>query len=119
AYFLVALPAGLFMNRYGYKKGIILGLILYALGAFLFYPAAELMSFEFFLLAIFVIASGLTCLETAANPYVTVLGPPQTGAFRLNLSQCFNGVGAFSGPLIAASLFFGGGESTGGELESV
>ena len=119
AYFLVALPAGLFMNRYGYKKGIILGLILYALGAFLFYPAAELMSFEFFLLAIFVIASGLTCLETAANPYVTVLGPPQTGAFRLNLSQCFNGVGAFSGPLIAASLFFGGGTSTGGELESV
>ena len=119
AYFLVALPAGLFMNRYGYKKGIILGLILYALGAFLFYPAAELMSFEFFLLAIFVIASGLTCLETAANPYVTVLGPPQTGAFRLNLSQCFNGVGAFSGPLIAASLFFGRGESTGGELESV
>ncbi len=119
AYFLVALPAGLFMNRYGYKKGIILGLILYALGAFLFYPAAELMSFEFFLLAIFVIASGLTCLETAANPYVTVLGPPQTGAFRLNLSQCFNGVGAFSGPLIAASLFFGEGADTGGELESV
>lgn len=119
AYFLVALPAGLFMNRFGYKRGIILGLILYALGAFLFYPAAELMSFEFFLLAIFVIASGLTCLETAANPYVTVLGPPATGPFRLNLSQCFNGVGAFSGPLIAASLFFGSGEASGKELESV
>lgn len=119
AYFLVALPAGIFMTRFGYKKGIILGLILYALGAFLFYPAAEMMSFEFFLLAIFVIASGLTCLETAANPYVTVLGPPETGAFRLNLSQSFNGVGALSGPLIAASLFFGEGEDSGGELDSV
>lgn len=119
AYFLVALPAGLFMTRFGYKKGIILGLILYALGAFLFYPAAEMMSFEFFLLAIFVIASGLTCLETAANPYVTVLGPPATGAFRLNLSQSFNGVGALSGPLIAASLFFGEEETSGGELGSV
>src|SRR5688572_1263878 len=119
AYFLVALPAGLFMNKYGYKKGIILGLILYAIGAFLFYPAAEQMSFNFFLFATFVIASGLTCLETAANPYVTVLGPPETGTFRLNLSQCFNGVGAFLGPLIAASLFFGGEEKSGGELDSV
>ena len=119
AYFLVALPAGLFMNKYGYKKGIILGLILYAIGAFLFFPAAEQMSFNFFLFATFVIASGLTCLETAANPYVTVLGPPETGTFRLNLSQCFNGVGAFLGPLIAASLFFGGEEKSGGELDSV
>lgn len=119
AYFLIALPAGLFMNRYGYKKGIILGLILYAIGAFLFYPAAEEMSFNFFLFATFVIASGLTCLETAANPYVTVLGPPETSTFRLNLSQCFNGVGAFLGPLIAAELFFGGGEESGGELDSV
>jgi FHS family L-fucose permease-like MFS transporter len=119
AYFVAALPAGIFMNKYGYKKGIILGLLLYAIGAFLFYPAAQMMSFEFFLVAIFVIASGLACLETAANPYVTVLGPPETGAFRLNLSQCFNGVGAFSGPLIAASLFFGEGADTGGELKSV
>ena len=119
AYFLIALPAGLFMNRYGYKKGIILGLILYSIGAFLFYPAAEQMSFNFFLFATFVIASGLTCLETAANPYVTVLGPPEKGTFRLNLSQCFNGVGAFLGPLIAANLFFGGGEQAGEELDSV
>jgi FHS family L-fucose permease-like MFS transporter len=74
AYFLVALPAGIFMNKYGYKKGIILGLFLYAAGAFLFYPAAQQSSFNFFLLALFIIASGLTCLETAANPYVTVLG---------------------------------------------
>jgi MFS transporter, FHS family, L-fucose permease len=107
AYFLIALPAGLFMNKYGYKKGIILGLLCYALGAFLFYPAAERSSFNFFLLALFILASGLTCLETAANPYVTVLGNQETSESRLNLSQCFNGVGAFLGPIIAASLFFG------------
>lgn len=106
AYFLMALPAGLFMNKYGYKKGIILGLLLYAAGAFLFYPAAMQLSFNFFLIALFILACGLTCLETAANPYVTVLGDPKTSAFRLNLSQCFNGVGSFIGPIIAANLFF-------------
>ena len=107
AYFLIALPAALFMNRYGYKKGIIAGLLLYAAGAFLFYPAAQQSSFNFFLLALFIIASGLACLETAANHYVTVLGKPETSEFRLNLSQCFNGVGSFIGPIIAANLFFG------------
>jgi len=116
AYFLIALPAGLFMNKYGYKKGIILGLLCYAVGAFLFYPAAEKSSFNFFLLALFILASGLTCLETAANPYVTVLGTPETSESRLNLSQCFNGVGAFLGPIIAASLFFGKGNNN---LDSV
>lgn len=120
AYFLVALPAGLFMNKYGYKKGIIMGLLLYALGAFLFYPAAQQANFNFFLLALFILASGLTCLETAANPYVTVLGDPETSEFRLNLSQCFNGVGSFIGPVIAASLFFGNSsDSNGDNLDSV
>ncbi len=120
AYFLVALPAGLFMNKYGYKKGIIVGLLLYAIGAFLFYPSAQLQSFEFFLLALFVLASGLTCLETAANPYVTVLGKAETATFRLNLSQCFNGVGSFIGPIIAASLFFNEGPvQKGNQLGSV
>jgi FHS family L-fucose permease-like MFS transporter len=118
AYFCEALPAGIFMNKYGYKKGILLGLILYAAGAFLFFPAAEQMSFNFFLFATFVIASGLTCLETAANPYVTVLGAPETGPFRLNLSQCFNGVGSFIGPVIAANLFFGDDQNSG-DLASV
>ncbi|MFT3703336.1 MAG: L-fucose:H+ symporter permease [Agriterribacter sp.] len=120
AYFLIALPAGLFMNRFGYKKGIIMGLLLYATGALLFYPAAQLASFEFFLGALFILASGLTCLETAANPYVTVLGKPETSEFRLNLSQCFNGVGSFIGPIIAAKVFFG--DTTGkdtGNLDSV
>jgi len=120
AYFLVALPAGLFMNKYGYKKGVILGLLLYAIGAFLFYPAAEQSSFNAFLLALFILASGLACLETAANPYVTVLGAPETSATRLNLSQCFNGVGSFLGPIIASYLFFGEGSSDGGSnLDSV
>ncbi len=120
AYFLVALPAGLFMNRFGYKKGIIMGLLLYALGALLFYPAAENASFNFFLLALFILASGLACLETAANPYVTVLGPPETSTNRLNLAQCFNGVGSFLGPIIAAYLFFSDApQSGGGNLESV
>jgi FHS family L-fucose permease-like MFS transporter len=118
AYFLVALPAGIFMNKYGYKKGIILGLFLYAAGAFLFYPAAQQSSFNFFLLALFIIASGLTCLETAANPYVTVLGSPETSETRLNLSQCFNGVGSFLGPIIASYLFFGGDKGAG-NLDSV
>lgn len=108
AYFLMALPAGLIMKRYGYKIGIIIGLFLYTIGAFLFYPAADIKSFEFFLLALFIIACGLTCLETAANPYITVLGPAKTSEFRLNLSQSFNGVGSFLGPIIAAELFFGG-----------
>ena len=106
AYFIVALPAGLFMNRYGYKRGIILGLLLYACGAFVFYPASEASSFNLFLLALFILASGLACLETAANPYVTVLGEPETATTRLNLSQCFNGVGSFLGPVIASYLFF-------------
>ncbi|MEX6687485.1 L-fucose:H+ symporter permease [Danxiaibacter flavus] len=117
AYFLIALPAGIMMNKYGYKRGIITGLLCYAVGAFLFYPAAQMASFNFFLLALFILAAGLTCLETAANPYVTVLGDPVTSETRLNLSQCFNGLGAFLGPVIAADLFFGSSDK--GNLDSV
>jgi len=111
AYFILAFPAGMFMNRYGYKKGIIIGLLLFSSGAFLFYPAAQQANFNFFLIAFFVLASGLACLETAANPYITVLGVPEKSAARLNLSQSFNGVGTIIGPLIAAKLFFGEGNS--------
>lgn len=119
AYFLIALPAGIFMHRFGYKKGIITGLLLYTVGAFLFYPAAQLSSFNFFLLAMFILASGITFLETAANPYVTVLGDPKTSEFRLNLSQSFNGVGSFIGPIIAANVFFGNSSNSESELDSV
>lgn len=116
AYFLMALPAGMFMNKFGYKKGIILGLLLYATGAFLFFPAAGALSFDFFLLALFILACGLACLETAANPYVTVLGDKATSEQRLNLSQCFNGLGSFLGPIIGGKLFFGSGS---GDLTTV
>lgn len=116
AYFLMAFPAGMFMNKFGYKKGIILGLLLYATGAFLFYPAANALNFDFFLLALFILACGLACLETAANPYVTVLGDPATSEQRLNLSQCFNGLGSFLGPIIGGKLFFGSGT---GDLTTV
>lgn len=121
AYFLIALPAGIFMNKAGYKKGIMAGLLLYAAGALLFYPSASMASFPFFLLSLFILASGLTFLETAANPYITVLGKPETSAFRLNLSQSFNGVGSFIGPIIGGMLFFGNEKTTGadGNLNNV
>jgi FHS family L-fucose permease-like MFS transporter len=120
AYFIAAIPAGLLMKKMGYKKGIIAGLLLYATGATLFYPSAQIASFEFFLLSLFILASGLTFLETAANPYVTVLGDTKTAEFRLNLSQSFNGVGSFIGPIIGGLLFFKGEvESSDGDLGSV
>ncbi|HYG07220.1 MAG TPA: L-fucose:H+ symporter permease [Stenotrophomonas sp.] len=106
AYFLWALPAAALMERAGYKTGILLGLGLYAAGALLFVPATASASYPMFLFALFVIASGLGCLETAANPYVTVLGAPATAARRLNLSQSFNGLGQFVGPLLGGLLFF-------------
>lgn len=103
-YFVMAIPAGLVMNKYGYKSGIILGLLIFAGGAFLFYPAAGTRTYGLFLFALFIIASGLTFLETAANPYVTVLGDEHTATQRLNLSQSFNGLAASLAPL--AGKFF-------------
>ncbi len=110
AYFLMALPAGAFMKRYGYRKGIIMGLLLFAIGAFGFIPAAFLHSATTFLIALFVIACGLCILETAANPYSTILGPSASAAQRLNLSQSFNGLGWILGPLVGGLLIFGASE---------
>jgi FHS family L-fucose permease-like MFS transporter len=107
-YAVMAIPAGLIMNRFGYKKGIIFGLLTYAAGAFLFMPAAQIQTFEFTLFCLFVIACGLTCLETAANPFSTVLGPKETSEQRLNLSQSFNGLGWIMGPAIGGLLILGG-----------
>lgn len=107
AYFLMALPAGRFMRRFGYKRGILAGLSLFALGAFAFVPAAYLHSAAPFLAALFIIACGLCILETAANPYATVLGPSDSAAQRLNLSQSFNGLGWILGPLVGGALIFG------------
>ncbi len=114
AYFLMAIPAGIFMKKYGYKKGIILGLLLFAIGAFSFIPAALMHSSTPFLIALFIIACGLCILETAANPYSTVLGPKESAAQRINLSQSFNGLGWILGPLVGGTLIFGApeGDST-------
>ncbi|PST83063.1 L-fucose:H+ symporter permease [Pedobacter yulinensis] len=111
-YLAMAIPAGLFMKRFGYQRGIILGLIIFAVGAFLFYPAAKLASFLPFLLALFVLACGLAFLETAANPYSTILGPKEYAARRINISQSFNGLGWILGPLMGG-LFIFGAESSG------
>lgn len=107
-YFLLAIPAGKFMERFGYKGGIIFGLCLFAIGAFLFFPAATTRSYAFFLLAIFIIACGLAFLETAANPYIAVLGDPATSTQRLNFAQSFNGLAAFLAPLMGSAFILSG-----------
>jgi FHS family L-fucose permease-like MFS transporter len=104
AYFVMALPAGFIMKKYGYKTGIILGLALFAIGSFLFIPAANTQAYVFFLGALFIIACGLTILETAANPYASLLGPPETATFRLNFAQSFNGLAAMTAPIIGAKI---------------
>lgn len=108
AYFVMAIPAGWLMNRVGYKRGVLVGLCLFAIGAALFYPAASAMNFTFFLFALFVLACGLAFLETAANPFITVLGDEKSAPFRLNLAQSFNGVGSFLGPVIGGAVLFNG-----------
>ena len=93
-YFLMAIPAGIFINRYGYRRGVVFGLLLFGLGAIFFIPGAAIGSFSAFLFCLFVIGCGLVFLETAANPYVTELGAKETATSRLNLSQSFNGLGS-------------------------
>nr|WP_121270480.1 L-fucose:H+ symporter permease [Pedobacter schmidteae] len=100
AYFVMALPAGFIMKKYGYKTGIIIGLAFFAIGSFLFIPAANTQLYVFFLGALFIIACGLTILETAANPYASLLGPPETATFRLNFAQTFNGLAATLAPMV-------------------
>lgn len=119
AYFVIAIPAGLFVHKYSYKKGIILGLVLFATGAFLFIPAANSQSYLFFLVAIFISASGATFLETVANPYVSILGDKETATQRLNFAQSFNGAGALLAPIIGGQLILSGIEHTPAELKSM
>ena len=106
-YFLMAIPAGMFINRFGYRKGVVFGLSLFAAGAFLFIPSAQMGTLNAFLICLFIIACGLAFLETSANPYVTQLGPEETSTSRLNLSQSFNGMGSFLAPLIVGGFLFG------------
>ncbi len=119
AYFSIALPAGWFMHKYGYKKGIIFGLLLYGIGTLLFLPAASSLNYSFFLLALFIIASGATFLETVANPYITKLGDEKTSAQRLNFAQSFNGVGAFIAPIIGGQIILSGVEHTPAEISQM
>jgi len=111
-YFVMAIPAGIFMRKFGYKSGILAGLVLYAAGALLFYPAAGVRVYAFFLFALFTIASGLAFLETAANLYVTVLGDKKDAAWRINFAQSFNGISIILGPVIGSLFIFSKTEFT-------
>lgn len=106
AYFLMAIPAGIIAAKYGYKKGILIGLILFAVGCFWFVPAVEINQFGAFLLGLTIIFFGLTFLETVSNPYATVLGNPKYAASRINLAQTFNAIGWILGPLVGSLLIF-------------
>ena len=108
AYFLMALPAGWIIRKWGYRRGVITGLVLFGIGALMFIPGSRINSFYFFVLSLFVIGCGLTCLETSANPYTTVLGHPDKAESRINLSQSLNGIGWIVGPLVGGQLLFSG-----------
>jgi len=115
-YFLLAMPAAMLMRRAGYKAGILTGLVLYGTGTFLFWPAAIVNSYSFFLFALFVIASGLAFLETASNPFIAEIGDPGSAEQRLNFSQAFNPIGSISGVAIGTMFIFSGVELTQAEI---
>ena len=115
-YFIMAIPAGAIIRKWGYRAGVLTGLILYGIGALLFIPGEMIMSFNFFLVCLFVIGCGLTCLETASNPYIAVLGDEETSASRLNLAQSLNGLGWIVGPLVGGLLVFRGADGNSGSV---
>src|SRR6266536_1697052 len=107
-YFVLAIPAGLLMRKHGYKAGIITGLVLLGTGAFLFWPAALIGRYSFFLIALFIIASGLSFLETSANPFIAQCGDPETSERRLNFSQAFNPIGSVTAAILGTKFIFSG-----------
>jgi FHS family L-fucose permease-like MFS transporter len=119
AYAIMGIPAGLFMKKFGYKNGVLLGLFLYAVGAFLFVPAANTSSFLFFRVALFILACGLATLETVAHPFVASLGDQRTSDQRINFAQSFNGLGAFVGPFIGGFFILRAGQEHSNDLVSV
>jgi MFS transporter, FHS family, L-fucose permease len=119
AYFLAAIPSGIILKKFGYKNGIITGLLVFSVGAFLFVPAANTQAYEIFLLGLFIIGCGLTILETAANPYATKLGEPESATTRLNLAQSFNGLAAFLAPMIGTIFILSGKEYSASELNAM
>ena len=118
-YFLISVPAALIMRKYSYKTGLVIGLFLYSAGTFLFWPAALVRHYGFFLFALFVIASGAAFLETGANPFIAVLGDPRTSERRLNFSQAFNPLGAVGGVLAGTIFIFSGIELKPVEIETM
>lgn len=118
-YFVLAIPAGLIMRRYGYKAGFVIGLVLFGTGAFLFWPAALIGRYIFFLCALFVIASGLSFLETASNPFIAQCGAPESSERRLNFSQAFNPLGAITGVLVGTVFIFSGVELSPQQAEQM
>ena len=118
-YFIMAVPAALFMRRYGYKSGFVVGLLLFGLGTFLFWPAAIVAKYGFFLVALLIIGSGLSFLETASNPFIAQLGDPASSERRLNFSQAFNPFGAITGVLIGTVFIFSGIELSSQEVDSL
>lgn len=119
AYFIMALPAGVLLRRWGYKLSIITGLIAFSIGAFLFIPAADHRMYELFLLALFIIGCGLALLETAANPYAAILGKPEAATHRLNLAASFNGLAAMVAPIVGTAFILSGKSYTDSELEAM
>jgi FHS family L-fucose permease-like MFS transporter len=116
AYFVVSLPSGWFVEKFGYKAGIIVGLVTAAVGCILFYPAAGERSYEIFLIALFILASGITLLQVAANPYVAILGRPETASSRLTLTQAFNSLGTTVAPLFGSWIILSNAVKTPAEL---
>ncbi len=116
AYFVISLPSGWFVERFGYKAGIIVGLVTAAIGCLLFYPAAGQRSYEIFLVALFILASGITLLQVAANPYVAILGRPETASSRLTLTQAFNSLGTTVAPLFGSWIILSAAVKTPAEL---
>ncbi|MBS1668211.1 MAG: L-fucose:H+ symporter permease [Bacteroidetes bacterium] len=119
AYFIMAIPAAMIMKKTSYKTGIVIGLMIAAAGSLLFIPAASIREFWFFLLANFILASGMTFLETAANPYISVLGDPSTAAQRLNFAQAFNGLGAFISASVLSKVILSGKEFSEDQLNAM
>src|SRR5687768_14048213 len=118
-YFLLALPAGWVIQRFGYKVTVLVGLVTFGVGALLFYPAAALLRYDWFLAGLFVIASGLAFLETSANPLITVLGDPSSAERRLNFAQAFNPLGAITGVVVGREFILSGVEPTPAELAAM
>ncbi len=118
-YFVAAIPAGLFMKKYGFKKGILLGLAFVVAGSLLFVPATKIQTFWAFLIPLFILACGLAALETAANPYATVLGPKESAERRINLSQSFNAIGWIVGPLVGSLIILSATKESGNQFSAL